>query len=381
MCPRPSLNFLFAVFLVAALCAAPDMPGAQGARGPAAVTVTEVQTRTVTLTTKLPGRVAASAQAEVRPQVNGIIEERLFEEGAQVEQGQALYQIDTDTYDAQVASAKAAVTQAEAQLRAAETEAKRLLELQDRDVASQQAVDDAVAARETAAAALQVARARLRSAEIELERTTVRARLTGEIGLSRTSPGALVTASQSNPLAIIRALDPVYVDVTQSAAELLEWQRRQASGPEDVPQREVELILADGQRYSETGVLTAAEPNVDPLTGVVTLRMEFANPDRLLLPGMYVQVVLPTVTQENAVLVPQQAVTRDRRGRPVAWVVGQDNVVEERALTILQDLGADWVVSEGLSGGERLVLEGFQKTQPGAEVAPQPRDPAEQAKD
>jgi membrane fusion protein (multidrug efflux system) len=367
--------------LIGAICvaAALSMAGqatAQNQRPPAAVTVVTMEPRSVTLTSTLPGRVGASAEAEVRPQVNGIITERLFREGAEVSEGDALYRIDPATYEAALAQAEAAVTRTQVQLDLAETEAERVRELQSRNVASQQALDDALSARDAAAAALQVAQAQHRMAEIELERTTIRARLSGEIGLSRTSPGALVTASQAAPLAVIRDIDPVHVDVTQSAADLLRWRRghtAEALGGADL---EVRLTLADGSTYAHSGTLTAAEPQVDPQTGVVVLRMEFANPEGLLLPGMYVQVEMPTQQLEGVFLVPQEGVMRDRRGRPVAWVVSDDNTVEERVLTVLQDRGADWVVSEGLKAGDRMVVAGFQKTGPGATVTPDERQPA-----
>ena len=367
---------LFAAICVSASMAIAGPAAAQNQRPPAAVTVVTMQPQTVTLTSTLPGRVQASAEAEVRPQVNGIITERLFREGAEVAEGDALYQIDRATYEAALAQAEAAVTQARVQLDLAGTEAQRVRELQSRNVASQQALDDALSARDAAAAALQVAEAQRRVAEIELERTTIRARLSGEIGLSRTSPGALVTASQADPLAVIRDIDPVHVDVTQSAADLLRWRRghtAEALGGADL---EVTLTLADGSAYEHSGTLTAAEPQVDPQTGVVVLRMEFDNPEGLLLPGMYVQVEMPTQKMEGVFLTPQEGVMRDRRGRPIAWVVNAENVVEERTLTVLQDRGADWVVSEGLKAGDRMIVAGFQKTGPGATVAPEERQPA-----
>ncbi|MCA8881135.1 MAG: efflux RND transporter periplasmic adaptor subunit [Rhodobacteraceae bacterium] len=348
--------------------AAAQQPG-QGA--PMAVTVVTLQPQTITLTTTLPGRVAASAEAEVRPQVNGIILDRLFKEGAHVDAGDPLYEIDPATYKAAVAQARAAVQQAQVQYDNAVTEAQRLNELQSRKVASQQALDNAQATRDAAAAAMQVAEAQLSQAQIDLDRTTIRARLSGEIGLSQTSPGALVTASQADPLAVIRKLDPVYVDVTQSAADLLRWRRGQSAEVAADADKQVELILADGSTFDHKGTLTAAEPHVDPQTGVVTLRMEFANPDQLLLPGMYVQVKMPTVAAHDIFLAPMEAVVRDRRGRPVAWVVNKDNVVEERQLTVLQDHGNDWVVSQGLEPGDRMVVAGFQKTAPGATVKPE----------
>lgn len=361
--------------LLAWAALAMHLPGVLRAQGaaPAAVTVVTVQPETVTLTTTLPGRVIASAVSEVRPQVAGIITERLFDEGGSVEAGEALYTIDPATYEAAVAQASASVSAAEAQLRAAERNRARAETLLSRDVGTQQTLDDAITARESAAAQLLVAKALLRSAQIELDRTTIRARLSGEIGRSLTSRGALVTTGQTEPLAVIRNIDPVFVDVTQSAAELLRWRRDRSGNGQDGEDRRVELILADGSEYEQTGTLTAAEPQVDVRTGVVVLRMEFDNPDKLLLPGMYVQVVMPTTMAEGVYLVPQEGVSRDRRGRPIVFLVTADNVVEPREINIVEDRGADWVVDAGLAPGDRVMVEGFQKAAPGTTVTPEER--------
>ncbi|WP_297769460.1 efflux RND transporter periplasmic adaptor subunit [uncultured Roseovarius sp.] len=359
------------------VCIAPGLAIAQQGQDATPVTVVTTMPQDVTLTSLLPGRVAASAEAEVRPQVNGIITERLFEEGADVSEDDPLYQIDVSTYEAAVRQARAGVAQAEAQLRAAEREARRLVELQSRNVASEQALDEATSARDSAEAGLELAEAQLNSAEIELSRTTIRARLSGRIGLSQTSQGALVTASQAQPLAVIRKIDPVYVDVTQSAADLLRWRRGETEEALEGADAIVRLRLADGSEYGQTGHLKAAEPNVDPQTGVVTLRMQFDNPDLLLLPGMYVQVDMPVEVVKDVYLIPQEGVVRDRRGRPIAWVVNDENVIEERALNILQDRGNRWVVDEGLQSGNRVVVAGFQKTAVGATVAPEERTTGE----
>ncbi|WP_375262303.1 efflux RND transporter periplasmic adaptor subunit [Palleronia sp.] len=345
---------------------------------PPTVSVVTLQPQSVTLTSTLPGRVHASSQAEVRPQVSGIVTERLFEEGAEVEAGELLYRIDPVSYEAAVAQARASVAQAEAQLRAAEREAERVQTLNERGISSAATEDDAVSARDAAAAALEAARAQLRTAEIDLDRTEIRARLAGRIGFSEANQGALVTASQTTPMAIIRALDPVHVDVTQSAADLLAWRRRE--GPAADGQREVSLTLADGSTYEPKGKLSAAEPHVDEQTGVVVLRMSFPNPENLLLPGMYVQVEMPTGTADNVFLIPQEGVTRDRRGNPTALVVTAENIVETRNLSILQDYGADWIVDEGLEPGDRVIVAGLQKAAPGATVTPEERqDPEAQA--
>ena len=376
------MTFVFRAALVAALaCAAgPNALSAQESAPPPTVTVVTLQPQDVTLTSTLPGRVHASAEAEVRPQVNGIITERLFEEGAEVSTGDVLYRIDPDSYDAALASAEASVAQAEAQLRAAERDSERLQTLSERGVSSSANADDALAARDSAAAALEVARASRRTAEIELARTEITARLSGRIGFSDVDEGALVTASQSTPLSVIRTLDPVHVDVTQSAADLLAW--RQRGGSENVTSPgdlEVRLTLADGSSYDHTGRLSAAEPHVDEQTGVVVLRMTFPNPEHLLLPGMYVQVEMPTGNIGDVFLAPQEGVTRDRRGNPMALVVNGEGVVEERQLTVLQDMNDDWVVSEGLQPGDQLIVAGLQKVQPGATVNVEEREPQESA--
>nr|WP_235939619.1 MULTISPECIES: efflux RND transporter periplasmic adaptor subunit [Roseobacteraceae] len=344
----------------------------QGQRPPQPVTVVTLQSSDVTLTTKLPGRVQASGVAEVRPQVSGIINERLFEEGTTVNRGDPLYRIDPATYEAAKASAEAGLAQAQATLASAERELKRQQELRDRSVTSQQTLDDAMAARDVAEAAVKVAEAQVLSSDIDLERTTIRAPLSGVVGLSDATQGALVTASQATPLTTIRSIDTVNVDVTQSAAEMLRWRRSgQAAARES--EAEVSLRLADGELYEHTGRLAAAEPHVNEQTGVVVLRLEFPNPDHFLLPGMYVQVELPQGSVYGAVLVPQEGVTRDRRGRPMSMVVNGENVIETRQLTIESDQGNQWVVSEGLQPGDRVVVAGLQKIAEGQTVAPEER--------
>ncbi|MCO8144232.1 efflux RND transporter periplasmic adaptor subunit [Rhodovulum tesquicola] len=376
----PRLPRVLAAILTLSLAVATAAPAqqAQGQRPPTPVTVVTLSAQDITLTTRLPGRIVASGIAEVRPQVAGIITERLFDEGAEVTEGEALYRIDSASYEARVAAALAAVAQAEATRDSARREATRFQTLLERNVTSQQAVDDALAARDSAEAGLQVAEAQLVAAEIDLDRTTVTAPLSGTVGRALTTRGALVTAGQAQPLAVIRALDPVLVDVTMSAAELVAWRRghmEEALGEAD---RTVRLTLADGGGYDHTGTLRAAEPYVDERTGVVVLRMEFPNPDKMLLPGMYVQVEMPQGVIENAILAPQSAIGRDRRGRPTAMVVTPENIVEERALTVLRDRGTDWIVTEGLADGDRIIVAGLQKVAPGAAVAPEERaEPAQ----
>ena len=378
---HPSTARLAAVAVAALMFVSPaSAQQAGGEKPPQAVTVVTLKAETTTLTSTLPGRVTASRVAEVRPQVNGIITDRLFEEGSPVKAGDVLYKIDSASYEAALAAARASLAQAEATLESAEREAKRQQTLLDRAVASQQDVDNADSTRQTAAASVQVAEANKLSAEIDLERTTIRAPLDGVAGFSQVTEGSLVTSGQATALTTIRALDPVYVDVTQSSAEMIRWRRDGGKIEPDMDQTVV-LRLADGSEYAETGKLAAAEPHVDELTGVVVLRLEFPNPDEFLLPGMYVQVELPQGTLENAILAPQEGITRDRRGRPVAMVVNSENKVEERELTIRRDQGNKWIVSEGLSAGDKLIVGGLQKIQVGMTVTPEERKDAPEASD
>lgn len=356
----------------------------RGEAPPPAVTVVTLQPQDVTLTSKLPGRVVASAEAEIRPQVTGIVTERLFSEGSHVSEGDPLYRIDPRTYEASVAQAEASLAQAQAQADAATREADRIAALRNRSVVSEQSQDTAIADRDAAVAAVKAAEAQLLAAQINLNYTTITAPLDGVIGLAQTSAGALVSANQAAPLATIRSIDSVYVDVTQSAADIVRWQRQGGEG--GLPRgadRTVTLELADGSQYDQEGSLTAAEPQVNETTGVVTLRMEFDNPDGMLLPGMYVLVEMPQAQLTGAILAPQEGVSRDRRGRPVAMVANDQNIIEERQLEIIQDLGNQWVIRAGLQAGDRIVVAGLQKIGAGMTVTPEERQstgaPAPQA--
>ncbi|MFV0410941.1 MAG: efflux RND transporter periplasmic adaptor subunit [Paracoccus sp. (in: a-proteobacteria)] len=343
---------------------------------PPAVTVVTLKAEDVVLASSLPGRVIAIAEAELRPQVGGIIIERLFHEGSVVKTGDPLYRIDPRSYEAAVAQAEATLAQAQAQAKAAENEARRVGTLRDRSVSSQQAEDTAIASRDAANAAVMAAQAALDAAKINLEYTTIAAPLDGVIGLADVSPGVLVTAGQATPLATIRQMDPIQIDVTQSAAEITRWQRESDEFKLHDKNREVSLRLPDGSQYNQTGSLTGAEPHVDETTGVVTLRMEFANPENLLLPGMYVLANIPRTQLKDAILAPQAGVTRDPRGRPIAYVANDQNIVEERQLEIIQDLGNRWVIRSGLNDGDRVIVAGLQRIAPGVPVTAQEYDPA-----
>ncbi len=366
-----ALAVLILVGLAAPAARAEGPKGPGGPAGPVPVTVVKLSQQDFPIVSVLPGRVTAAEVAEVRPQVNGIIRERLFEEGADVEAGQPLYKIEDDMYLAGVAAARAAVAQAEATLRSAEKDAGRAEELFGNNTGSEQKLDAAVAARDSAAAALQMARAELKAAEIDLSRTTIRAPISGTAGFSLTTTGALVSAGQEMALTTIRGLDTVHVDVTQSATDLLKWRSRLGKDVLIRPAGKVALILADGSRYPMTGRLAAAEPHVQPTTGMVTLRIHFPNPQRVLLPGMYVQVELPVSEAEDAVAVPQRAVIRDRHGVPSVWLVNAENRIESREVEIVKSDGDRWIVTKGLATGDRVVVSGFQKAAVGAPVIPE----------
>lgn len=330
------------------------------------VTTMTAEPTDFTQTVRLPGRVKASTLAEVRPQVSGIISERLFEEGAFVEKGTPLYKVEDETYAAALAAARASVAQAEANLALAEREAARADELFARGTGSEQRRDSTIATRDSARAALQMARAQLQNAEIDLDRTTIRASISGVIGLSQSTVGSLVSAQQADALTTIRTLDPVYVDVTQSANELLDWDTDTEDRKMRMPNH-AKLILPNGQIFDQTGELRAVEPRVEPTTGMVTLRIAFPNPTSRLLPGLYVEVELPVAQTRNAILLPKNVVMRDQSGAASVWLV-EDGVVTVRPVEIVTGSGNDWVTTGGLVAGDQVITSGFQKVAPGAQV-------------
>ncbi|WP_266064458.1 efflux RND transporter periplasmic adaptor subunit [Brucella intermedia] len=358
---------LFAGYIATAL---PSDAVAQQQPAPT-VTVLITKMEDFTSKTRLPGRIKASTTAEVRPQVSGILKERLFEEGANVKSGDVLYKIDDDTYVAAVASAKAAVAEAQAGYELAITEARRAEDLFATKTGTAANRDNKLAERSKSAAALQVAQAQLTTAEIDLDRTTIKAPIDGVIGFSQTTPGALVAAQQTTALTTIRSLDRVDVDVTQSVNDLLQWRAKNKQG---VPPAGVAtLVMPDGQIYPLRGDLKAAEPRVEPTTGMVTLRISFENPDHLLLPGLYVEVELPQDIIKNAILLPQSSVMRDTKGNASVWVI-EGGKVAVRPVTIATAAGNQWVIRDGLKAGENVITSGFQKIAPGAtvEIAKEP---------
>lgn len=352
-------------------------PATPGAPPPPAVTVLRVQVEPVALTTELPGRTTPYLIAEVRPQVTGIVHARPFEEGAEVESGQLLYQIDPALYRAALDSAKAALARAEANLAVAELKAKRFAGLEKTDAVSKQANDEAIAEAGQARADVAAAAAALEKARIELDYTQLRAPIAGRIGRSAVTPGALVTANQPEALATIQQLDPIYVDLTQSSAELLRIRRQLAAGElhrevgDGLP---VTLILGDGTFYGHEGTLAFSEVTVDEGTGTVALRARFPNPEGELLPGSYVRARLPLGERARAIRIPHAALTRDARGRAQVMVVDAEGKVEPRQVETILSIGSDWVIGSGLEGGERVIVEGLQRARPGtlvrAEEAP-----------
>ncbi|WP_416427765.1 efflux RND transporter periplasmic adaptor subunit (plasmid) [Pseudomonas sp. App30] len=328
---------------------------------PPEVGVITLKAKSVLLSNDLPGRTSAFRAAEVRPQVSGIIQKRLFNEGAVVKQGQQLYQIDPSTY-------QAAYDKAKANLDTTRNLAERYKRLVESRAISRQQFDDADAN-------YRQAQADLKMAQINLEYTKVLAPIDGRISRSAVTEGALVSSNQSEALASINQLDPIYVDVTQASTEMLRLRREVASGQLSMAgpdQVKVQLTLEDGTPYSQPGALKFTEVTVDPGTGAVTMRAAFPNPENVLLPGMFVRASLAEGVRDNAILVPQQGVTRDLKGQATAFVVGEDNKAELRDIKVMRTIGNQWLVESGLSAGDRVVTEGVQRVKAGAVVSPVP---------
>ena len=371
------------LFAVLALALAACSGGQPGGEPPApAVTVATLQAAPVTITRELPGRTVARLEAEVRPQVSGIIARRLFTEGGMVKAGEPLYQIDDATYRAAANSARAQLKRAEATLVAARLTAKRTAELVQVDAVSHQDHDNATAALGQAEADVAAARAALDAANVTLGYARIASPISGRIGRSSVTQGALVTANQPVALATVQQLDPIHVDLTQSSAELLDLRRALADGrlesSEGMP---VTILLEDGREYAHPGTLKFSEVAVDPTTGSFALRVEVPNPDHVLMPGMYVRAQLGAGVRKDAVLVPQRGIARDPKGNTSAMVVNVEGVVEQRPVVVSRTIGDQWLVESGLAAGDRVVVEGLQKIAPGAPVevteeAATPRLPA-----
>lgn len=362
-------------------CGAPPEGQQQGGPPPPPrVGVVTVTTQDVMLTTELPGRLSAFETSDVRPQVNGIVLDRLFVEGDQVGKGQVLYRIDPQPYQAAVASAQANLARSRAAIASSAALERRYGELVRISAISRQDFDNAQTSAAQARADVAAQTAALRTAQIDLGRTTVRAPISGRIGRSVFTTGALVTAAQAEPLATIQRLDPVYVDITQSSTELLKLRQQILAGDLSRGGRaaaRVRLKLEDGTTYPAEGTLQFADVSVDPTTGSQTIRAIFPNRQSLLLPGMYVRAELIQGTQANAMLVPQRGVTRDERGNATVMVVGPKNMVAMRQITTSRTIGPDWLVTGGLKPGDKVIVEGGMMLRPGMPVTPTPfREPA-----
>jgi len=344
------------------------------------VAVVTLEPRTVTLTRELPGRTHAFKVAEVRPQVSGIVKERLFTEGGMVKAQEPLYQLEDATYRATYDSAKAALARAEASLVTAQLHYKRTSELVKLDAVSAQDFEDATAAARQAEADVTAAKAALQSAAVTLGYARITSPISGRIGKSSVTQGALVTANQVQSLATVQQLHPMNVDLNAPSNEVLQLRRDIAEGTlkaaYDLP---VTILLEDDSRYRHPGRLAFSEVTVDPTTGSFSLRVEVPNPDHLLLPGMYVRAIVPTGIRNNALLVPQPAVARDPTGRTSVMVVGADDKVEQRPIQVSRTLGDQWLVENGLSAGDRVITEGLQKIQPGVTVQAQEQAAASSA--
>ncbi|MBJ7575782.1 efflux RND transporter periplasmic adaptor subunit [Luteimonas sp. MC1828] len=331
-----------------------------------AVTVATLAAQQVTLTRELPGRTHAWLVAEVRPQVNGLVARRLFTEGALVEAGQPLYQLDDATYRAAANSARAQLARAEATRTAAQLTARRTAELVKIDAVSRQDNDNAQAALKQAEADVGAARAALDAANVPLGHARITAPISGRIGKSSVTQGALVTANQAAPLATVQQLDPIHVDLTQTSAELLQLRKALAAGTlESSASLPVTILLEDGTAYAHPGTLKFSEVSVDPGTGSFSVRVEVANPDQVLLPGMYVRAVVGAGVRNDAILVPQRGIGRDAKGNTTAMVVGADGTVDVRPVRVSQTIGDAWLVEDGLAAGDRVVTAGLQKIKPG----------------
>lgn len=345
------------------------------------VAVQTLQPERVVLTTELPGRTSPFLVAEIRPQVNGLILKRLFQEGSEVKEGDALYQIDPGPYQAVLDQAQASLAAAEASLPSVQSRAERMKKLVGVNAVGQQEADEAEAAYQKAVAAVAAARAQVESARINLANTPIKAPISGRIGLSSVTVGALVTAHQPLALTTVQQMDPIYVDVTQSSADLLKLRASLESGRLKTDgARKVRLVLENGQAYPLEGRFQFRDVTVDPGTGAVTLRMVFPNPRQVLLPGMFVRAIVEDGVDEQGLLVMQEGVTRDAKGNATALVLDPQNKVEQRTLVVDRAIGNRWHVAEGLKAGDRIIVEGVQKVRPGAVVkaVPYAAQPAKQ---
>ncbi|RKT42835.1 efflux RND transporter periplasmic adaptor subunit [Thiocapsa rosea] len=349
----------------------PGSAVAAAAPPPPEVGTFTIVARPTTLTTELPGRTVPYRIAEVRPRVSGLIQDRLFTEGGEISAGQVLYQIDPAVYQAAYDSAEAALARSQATLDRARLKADRYARLANSKAVSQEDNDDTQAALKEAAASVAVDQAALERARIDLAYSRVESPIAGRIGRSTVTQGALVTANQSEELATVQQIDPIYVDLTQSSTQLLKLRRALADGRLQSPngeQAKVTLILEDGRIHPHAGRLESSEVTVDQGTGTVTLRATIPNPEQELLPGMFVRARVEEGIRPDAILVPQQGVQHDRRGNPIALVVNDEGTVEERKIETTRTIGDQWLIDAGLEPGDRVIVEGSQKARPGTQV-------------
>ncbi|EAO9629238.1 efflux RND transporter periplasmic adaptor subunit [Salmonella enterica subsp. houtenae serovar 44:z36,[z38]:-] len=367
---RFSLLPSFIIFSAALLAGCNDQGDTQAHAGEPQVTVHVVKTAPLAVTTELPGRTSAFRIAEVRPQVSGIVLKRNFTEGSDVEAGQSLYQIDPATYQADYDSTKGELAKSEAAAAIAHLTVKRYVPLVGTKYISQQEYDQAIADARQADAAVVAAKAAVESARINLAYTKVTSPISGRIGKSNVTEGALVTNGQSTELATVQQLDPIYVDVTQSSNDFMRLKQsvEQGSLHKDSASSTVQLVMENGQVYPLKGTLQFSDVTVDESTGSITLRAVFPNPQHSLLPGMFVRARIDEGVQPNAILVPQQGVTRTPRGDAMVMVVNDKNQVETRNVVAAQAIGDKWLISEGLKPGDKVIISGLQKARPGVQV-------------
>lgn len=366
---NPLLAPAIALLAAGLFTACQGKPEAPAARAAPEVGVVTVSAQDAPLQLELPGRLSASQRAEIRPQVGGLVQTRLFTEGGRVVAGQPLYQLDAATFEAERARTAAALQRAEAQFAAARVKTARDAELLKVDAISRQGADDSAAAQRVAEADVAVARAALDAAVVQLQRARIVAPISGRIEVSTVTPGALVTANQTQALTTIQQLDPMQVDIVQSSAELLSL-RRQLEGQN--ASRQVQLVLEDGSVHPQSATLQFSGVTVDPGTGSVTLRAIVPNPQGTLLPGMVVVARLVAGVDRSVLLVPQQGVSRTATGDATALVVGEGDKVERRRLTLSRAVGNQWLVASGLTSGDRLIVEGLQRARPDMVVKPVP---------
>ncbi|PAS98267.1 MAG: efflux transporter periplasmic adaptor subunit [Candidatus Dactylopiibacterium carminicum] len=371
--PRPAVAVLTLAALTLAACGKGPQNGAAGAQmPPAEVGVVTLQPETVELSTVLQGRTSPYAIAEIRPQVGGILRDRAFTEGGLVKAGQLLYQIEPATYEAAYASAQASLARSEASLTTARLKAERYADLVKIKAVSQQDFDDAQATFKQAEASVAADRAALEQARINLAYTRVTSPISGRIGKSEVTQGALLTASQATALTTVQRLDPIYVDLTQSVAELSRLRRAIESGALKGGEARVRLLLEDGVEYPIEGRLAFTDVSVDTGTGSVTVRAVFPNPKQELLPGMFVRARVTTGIRENALLVPQQGVSRNTKGEAVLNVAVSDGKFEQRVVRTDQAIGSRWLMDAGVDAGDQVIVEGLQKLRPGTVIKPVP---------